>query len=189
VVGNDERLLVESGFIEFQSGRVDNAFADWHRAAQRAPQEQLAQIIVYAAQVPTLSNELEKLLPDDPTRIVDLVKNYFAASEAQPTRERMLKQAQRLLSRSKPTPQRHYLDGMVFALRDDNSAAIGPLTAAVELCPDELDWRYELAVLLQKTGNVDAAHEQARWCWSREPSNERYERLFRQLVRLQLTTR
>lgn len=189
LVSADERLLMEAGFVELQSGRVELAMSDWKRAAARAPQQFLPQILEFAAQVPALTPEIEKLLPEDAACLVELARSRFAGPESAATRDRLLARASQLLEHTKPSPERHYMQGMILALQDKNPSAIEPLQRAVELRPDEINWRYELAVALQKAGNLKAAHEQAGLCWSQEPSNERFERLFRQLVRMQLTTR
>jgi hypothetical protein len=108
LVSNDDRLLMESGFIEFQSGRVDNALADWKRVAERSPQKFLPQILEYAVQSPELTGEIEKLLPDDPASLVELAKSRFRGLEGTATRERLLTRAEELLLDAGQTPERHY---------------------------------------------------------------------------------
>jgi tetratricopeptide (TPR) repeat protein len=189
LISTDDRLLMESGFVEFQSGRVDNALADWKRVAEHSPQQFLPQILEYAVQSPELTSEIEKLLPDDPASLVELAKSRFAGREGTATRERLLARARQLLTTAEATPERHYLEGMILSLEGNSPPAIEQLKKAVELRPEQIGWRYELALVLQRSEKLEAAHEQARLCWSLDPSNELYEKLYRQLVRMQLTTR
>jgi protein involved in temperature-dependent protein secretion len=53
--------------------------------------------------------------------------------------------------------------------------AVAKLRQAVELRPDELDWRFELAQALQVSGDIQEAHRQARWCARMAPRNVDYK--------------
>lgn len=189
LVSNDDRLLAECGFVEFQSGRQEQALADWKRAAAGSSRELVPHMLQYAVQSPALCAELEALLPDDPAYLVELAKGPFAGGEYQELRQKLLAKASALLAKRDASAERHFLAGVIHALEDKAALAIEQLTRAVELAPDQIDWRYELALALQKAGKMEAAQEQARWCWNHDPANERYEQLVRQLVHLQITTR
>jgi tetratricopeptide (TPR) repeat protein/O-antigen ligase len=186
-VTRDGRLLIESGLVELQAGRIEQAVRDWKRAIAQSP-EQLPQILEYAVQREDLATRMEPLLPEDPVYLVELAKSRFVTAEQQPLRKLLLKQASNFLAKCDEPAARHYVEGTILSLQDETEGAVAKFERAVQLRPEQTGWRYELALGLQKLGNVAAAHEQAGVCVLQDPNDPRYEQLLRQLVRLQLTT-
>jgi O-antigen ligase/tetratricopeptide (TPR) repeat protein len=186
LVTTDDRLLLASGLAEFQARRVSLGLADWQRVAARVP-DRLPGMLDYALQLELPVEQVLQLMPDDPAQSIAVAANHLGGSQRAALREQVLARAREQLHAQAPSPERHYLAGLVLAQTDDDlSAAIRELSAAVEQRPDQAEWRYELAAVLQKSGQVEAAREQASLCYSQYPTNSRYERLLRELVRAQL---
>jgi tetratricopeptide (TPR) repeat protein len=45
---------------------------------------------------------------------------------------------------------------------------------AVHLRPENVEWRYELALLLKQQGRLDEAREQAQWCLRIDKHNPKH---------------
>jgi Flp pilus assembly protein TadD len=143
---------------------------------------------LYAAHDDGLVDEMESLLPADPAYLVELAKTRFAAADQDRVRVVLLRRASRDIEQMSDSAQRHYLLGAIELLTDRAGAAVEHLTKAVQLCPEQTSWRYDLALALQKHGDLPAARAQAGLCLSQDPRNESYEQLLRKLVRSELTS-
>ena len=66
-------------------------------------------------------------------------------------------------------------------MQEDYQEAIKNYARAIELCSENVAWRYEFAIVLQQQGLLDEAHRQAKWCARLAPRDAKYRQLLQQL--------
>lgn len=172
-----------------QSGRTDAALKDWRRCIELVP-AQLPKYLKIAINSPELRPKVEALLPDAPGPMVETAANHMSDSEDDRLlRETLLARASSVLDKADlQSDERHYLRGRILSLREQTPQAIKQYSIAVELRPEDTQWRYELAMLLHSSGQVEQAKDQVATCLRMDPENKRFEDLLRQLIRAELTS-
>jgi tetratricopeptide (TPR) repeat protein len=182
----DADLLKESSLVELQAGRTDQAFQDWRRIVELSP-DRLPHLVAFTAKELGMVEKIDQLLPSDPIVIINLAQDYFSDAANETIRNRLLNRATELLmSPDISDDERNYIQGIILGLRNDDKA-IEYMTKAVQLRPENTQWRYRLAVFLQKAGKLDAAHEHAVLCVRMDPDNEQYSRLLKELIHSRLS--
>lgn len=170
-------MLYICGLLDFQAARFESAYAGW-KASLALSHRYLLPVLQIAGTGLAAPGTVEKLLPDSPELLVHLAGRQFAAEGSEPTQEQLLARAETLLPDADlPEAEQLFLQGSIQAMREAYPEAIDSYTRAVALRAFEVDWRYELARLLQLQGLLDEAHEQARRCARLEPRETKHKKL------------
>ena len=136
---------------------------------------------------PELKAKAEQLMPESAETLINAARELQPGDATAQLRGTVLAKAARLLDNSQPTKQeQHYLRGSIFALQGNTPDAIEQLSLAVELDPLQSKWRYELAMLLKSSGDLEKAQSHIAECWRLDPNNKQYETTLKELIHLQL---
>ncbi len=189
LAGGDFGLIRECGFAEFQAGRTAYGLADLRRSAELDP-EQAAPVLELASKWIDAKSFVNDGLPASPFLLLRLAREHFVKHDEKNLRNALLDRALRLASAAAMAPgERLQFEATVFGLQGRNREAVERWTLAVKKSPEMTEWRFELASLLRKQGNLDLAWEHARTCARMDPENDRYDALLRELVRERLVSR
>ena len=184
--GNPDMLYI-CGLLDFQAARFQGAYASW-KASLSLTQRYLMPVLQIAGAGLAVPGAVEKLLPDSPQLLVQLARKQFAGADDEEIQNQLLARAERLLPQSDlDEAERLFTRGSIGALREDYPEAIDCYSQALVLRSYEVDWRYELARLLQRQGQLDEAHEQARRCARLEPRELRHKKLLEEILNTKLT--
>ena len=197
----DPTLLFQTGVLEYQAGRWDQAYDDWQRSLALSSAH-LGDLLAMAGDRVSYWDMAERVLPDQPELLVRLARQpnptvvprrrrtiqgraslTVSETAGQAAFRRMLiDRAARLVEQLElPGDERHYLRGAVRALQSEEELAIAEYQRAVALRPEALDWRYELARLFLAQGDWERAHEAARYCARLAPRNPDYRKLLEEI--------
>ncbi|MBI2478558.1 MAG: hypothetical protein HYV60_07945 [Planctomycetia bacterium] len=129
---------------------------------------------------------VDEITPNSPQLLVKTAGgDYFRTDERM--RQALLGRAEELLQDGElPPPDREQIEGAIHTLREEDEQAVASLTKAVAGRPEMTAWRYELASLLLKRGDLEGAWMHARTCVRMEPENEQFDALLKQLNRTRL---
>jgi O-antigen ligase/tetratricopeptide (TPR) repeat protein len=181
-------LLFQCGRLEHQAGRTDAALGSW-RACLDLDTSHFDEILRLVDRQPDLPQAMEKLLPASPALMIELARGRFRAERYAALRGWLLDRAEALIQSGQyPEADRHYLRGAVCALQGRFPEAIGNYSRALELCPWETRWRYELTLILQHQGRLEEAHRQAVLCARAERGNGAYRQLLQEINHARITT-
>ncbi len=178
---SDLYTLIESGLLDLQAGRIDDACQSWRRCLELSDED--AEFIVdYAQPALALPVVVEKILPASPSLLLRLARDKFADDDE--SQRVLLDRAGQLAEGADlPEDQRHYFRAAVYAESGDHAAALGEYQQAVSLQPREINWRYEYGKLLFQEGQYDQAREQLRWCARNAPNSAEYRRLLEEIIK------
>ncbi len=174
-------VAFQCGLLAYQAGRMDTALASWRDSLTRRPSH-LREILQLVNSEPDLPGNLEKLLPDSPMLLIQLAREQYLGDRYARLRSRLLERAaESTENKEYSEAERHHVKGMVFALRNRFTEAIESYSRAVELRRENARWRYELALLLQREGRLEQAHEEAKYCFRSDPANGDYRKLLEEI--------
>ncbi|MGO8747157.1 MAG: O-antigen ligase family protein [Thermoguttaceae bacterium] len=177
----DADLAFQCGLMAFQAGRTDAALASWRSSLTQSSNHR-AEILRLVGGEPDLPGNLEKLLPDSPTLLIELAREEYSGDQYAPLRSRLLERAaESIAQHGYPQAEEHHFRGVVFALQGKNSEAIESYTRALQLRRQNTAWRYELALLLRREGKLEQAHEEAKFCALIQPANADYRKLLEEI--------
>jgi tetratricopeptide (TPR) repeat protein/O-antigen ligase len=165
------------GVLELSARRNEAAYASWQRCLALST-KYLDAITAMSGRQVAIWDLAEKILPPDPALLLSLARKATGQKDSTILREYLLARTERLLASQPPSTEvaeASYLRGALCLLRGQAELAVAKLRQAVELRPDELDWRFELAQALQVSGDIQEAHRQARWCARMAPRNVDYK--------------
>ncbi len=184
--GNPDMQFI-CGLLHFQAARFESAYAGWKASLTLSPRYLTPVLQIAGAGLGT-PGAIERLLPNDPELLVRLAGQQYATEGSEPIQEQLLARAEAILGQSDlPEAERLFVRGSILALRKSYTEAIASYTQALALRSYDVEWRYELARLLQKQGLLDAAHEHARRCARLEPRQVKYQKLLEEIHNTQLT--
>jgi O-antigen ligase len=179
LAGGNAQLLRECAVAQFQAGLLEDGLgALGHLVALQPAQliESLRLATVYAG--PELI--VDRIAPKSPHKLVEAAgSDYFRESGM---RETLLVRASDLLEEAVlDRADRSQLEGSIHQLSGRVEQAIESLQDAVVRRPEMTPWRYQLATLLNKHGDLEGARKQILICVNLEPGNEQFAALYRQL--------
>ena len=187
------QVFFQGGLLEWQARQADEALDSW-RQCLLLSEAYLPRILELAAAVLPQAGTIERLFPAQPQLLIKLACEVYAAEKDAEVKKALIQRAAALVREGRfPEDETHYLQGAVCALQGDYPQAISHTTRAVELRPDAIRWRYELAVLLQHDGRLEEAHASVQGCLLSDPQNNDYrallDRLNQQRTRSNVTDR
>ena len=149
--------------------------------------QQIAPILRIASQTIEPEILVRDGLPPVSQLLLALAREHFSDQDGTLMKQALLNRAAEVLDRRSMQPDELLqLEATIFEMQGRGEEAIERLTLAVNNRPQSTEWRYQLASLLQKHGRLDLAWEHARKCVRKEPNNERFDALLRELVRARL---
>ena len=189
IAGGNFELLRECGFAELQAGRTATGLADIRRSAMLEP-DQIATVLQLASRWVDAKTLVTEAVPASPFLLVKLARENFSEHDGIQMRKALLERATTVADNEAMEPaERLQFEATVFELQGRNQLAVERRSAAVTKRPEMTEWRYELALLLQRQGDLELAWEHARTCVRMDPKNERFDALLRELVRGRLASR
>jgi len=185
---SDADLLFRCGLLDLQAGRIESASASWQQSLALS-RRYLDDVLLLAGQELSPSQMVERVLPDSPELLIELAQGRYRGKEHAAIRRMLADRAERLIGRVElPEEEQYYLRASARALKELYPEAIADYVRAVELRPQKVGWRYQLALLLEREGRISEAHEQAKLCARMDPHNGKYRSLLRELNHTRLTT-
>ncbi len=186
LVPADPGLLFRCGLLELQAGRCDSAYEDW-RQSLTLSLRCLDDVLAIAGQDLERPGVIEKLLPDSPGLLVQLARQRYRAEQHAPLRRLLVRRAEALAEQGAlPQDELYYLRGSIFGLKEVYPKAIENYARAVALRPEDVVWRYELALLLEREGRFGEAHRQATRCARLDPRRREYRDLLQRIHQTRL---
>ena len=188
LAGGEHQLFRETGLAYLQAGltqpeHVEAGLANLRRAVELAP-EQLGECLHLASSLTDPQLVVTAISPDSPRVLLDLCRTRFSNDESSVLRYAVLQRTSELIRSGISDPaEQLQLEGAVLALQQQDERAIKQMTDAVTQRPDMVVWRYELATVLKRHGDIDLAWKHARTCVRMEPTNERFNALLTELTR------
>jgi O-antigen ligase len=180
--GGNTKLLKECAIAQMQAGQIQDALATLRRLVELSP-AQLLEALQLAALVAEPAVIVQEIAPSSPHLLVQVAGSDYVKNDDR-LRLALLSRATELMRYAGLDPADYcQLEASIHILMQRDEQAIDSLQKAVAARPEEASWRYELAILLQKQGDVQHALEHARVCAGIDPSNEQFGALFRQLNR------
>jgi tetratricopeptide (TPR) repeat protein len=176
-------FLIELGIFDVESGRLEAGYEKLRKAWTIDPRhaERIWELLAVRLD---LNEFLDKVVPGTATALVELGKQHYHDANEKWQRREIARRARELLAAEHPEQaDRYYLLAGLDELDENLHGAIDNLQHAVRLRPNELSWRYELAVLLKEDGRTQEARDELKWCvWSR-PNDKKYHALMEELTR------
>ena len=190
LAGGNVALLRECAFAELQAGRTTNGLAALRRSAELGA-SQIATVLQLASSGSIDAKSLvNDALPGSPFLLVQLAREHFSNQDGKLMREALVERAVVLAESEVMQPaERLQFEATILELQGKRPEAVERLSLAVKNRPEMTEWRYELASLLRKQGDLELAWKHARTCARMAPDNERFDALLRELVRARLASR
>ena len=146
--------------------------------------QQRREILETVAGLADAEGGLQAVLPDSPEKLLSLVRDRSALNSIGSFKGAVLEKAVAGLRHSQlASADRAHLEGQVRLMQDDVAGAVNSFSTAVQLAPERTHWRFQLAQLMERSGMIARALEQAKMCLRLEPSNDAYRSLLRDLRR------
>jgi len=180
---SDPDMLFRCGLLDLQARRFDAACASWRRSLALS-RDRLDDVVRLAQIAFGPSQWIERVLPESPWLLVDLARRRYASEEDGEVRRVLAERVRTLAGQADvPEGERHFFDGAALALLGRDSEAIEQMARAVRTRPGNPEWRYELALLLERQGRYGEAREQARVCVRLDRASGRYRTLLERVDR------
>jgi tetratricopeptide (TPR) repeat protein len=172
----DATLLFWSGVLELNSGRVDQACADWNRSLSLS-RLHLDEILSSARGVLTVTQLLDQVIPPRSDLLLEVAQKYSSV------RARFLGRAAQALPQTELPPDQHAIvAATIYTLLGKPREARVHYAKAVSLRPQDLDLQFKLASLLFDMGELEAAREHAQNIYMLRPLPE-YRALLEKIER------
>jgi len=176
-------LLYRGGDIEWRAGRADRACAYWRRSLEFTTRHQTQILAAVTTQMP-FADVVEKVLPESPDYLVRLIRTRYMSDDQAAERRLLAEKAATLIDGAGlPEDESYYLRGAIEAARERLPEAAASYERALELRPNEAQWRYELALLYQRLDMLDEAQSQASMCARIAPDRAEYRDLLEQIYK------
>ena len=161
-------VLYEAGVLARQAGLNELCFSLWKRSLALSPVRQ-RQIMNDVRGWAKIDEILEKVLPDDPEVVLDVLARDYAAAHFAVEKSLLMKRVREIAEERRvgmTAPQLQHLQGRIAVMEGRVDEALEFFQRAVALAPFEAAWRFELAQMLKKQGRAVEAREQAEICLS-----------------------
>ncbi len=172
----DPTMLFRAGLLNLHSGRMDDGLQQW-QTCLRLSSQYMDEIVQSGLSLMASDDFVERVLPREPKRLVEIARRHFLHDEATEMRLRVVDLAASLVDSHADDPDTAYLLASFSELRGDTDQAIERYKFAVERSPRRVEWRYQLANLLLTAGNVLEAHHHALVSVRLDPTKEKYRQL------------
>ena len=188
LAARDPSLWVACGHVHQLVGQTDEARRCWKNALAW-PSSNSERILDLALQGSDSADVVRTLIPADDARLmIRLASSRFRDDES--TRRRLLRDAVEVLENQRPPAgESEFLLGLALRELGRSPSAVRHLRRAVELAPDAIEWRFQLAQQLELQGDLEQAIEQTRVCLRLEPGNPEYREFLRHVRLTRLNVR
>ncbi len=171
-------LMYQAGLFYFEQSDYERAVACWKQSLQESDSYAVA-IYQHSSGAPNGKRFPIELLPFSPATLIQLAEEISERSDQEQIRREILQRAKRILQkRDRHDPETHYQLAVVAELNRSPGEAIGHYKKALQLAPENLEWRYRYAQLLQKEGEFQEALKQAKACTQADTGNSLYRELY-----------
>ena len=168
---SDPDVLYAAGCLADHVRLEELAYQCWRQCLSLSERYR-AEILEKAKPRLGLAEMVDRLLPQSPEFLLDFAREEYPDQTSREERRLLASKARQLIrvQQSRLTGrQRHHLDAVAHTLSDRPEAAVESYRRALSLAPFKVDWRLELAKLLQQQGRIGEALEEARICASLAP--------------------
>lgn len=180
--------LYMAGLLAHQAQLDELAFQYWRRSLELTQRYQAA-ILESVDDKMEFEQIVEHVLPESPEMLLDLARTQYKEEKDRQHYLLLVEKANQLIERPKsqlPDQRRHYLKAVIHRLQKRPEEAIQAYRQALKIEPLQVDWRLDLARLLHDQGRINDAHQEARFCASLAPQDQRTRRLLVELNRTAL---
>jgi O-antigen ligase/tetratricopeptide (TPR) repeat protein len=170
----DQELWYVAGLQELAGGRTDEAWASWRRSLELSRQF-LPEVLARARRHLDTPQLIERVLPNNPDLLVRAAGLLYPGDQG---RQRpLLEKALSLLDAAAPTAEDLFLRCQLRADLGDGRAALADCQAAVARQPRNADWRYALALLLRRQGDLRESRRELLLVLGQQPGHTQARRL------------
>jgi tetratricopeptide (TPR) repeat protein len=176
----DPELWYVAGLQELAEGRQAEAWASWRRSLSLS-KLYLPDILAHAGKRLGAEGLIELVLPNEPDRLVRAGDLLYPGDRVRqrPLREKALA----LLKTAARSPDDLFLRSQLRAELGDSRAALADCRAAVASRPRDAGWRYELALLLRRQGDLQASRRELLHVLKQQPNYAQARRALDEVTR------
>ena len=179
---SDSETTFKLGVLQLNRGNKEKAIQLWARSLEvsKAQLEPVLMAAIGSVPVEAIANDI---LPADPDMLVFTASHIGATPEEIRLRIAVAHRTIRLVEKSDNSedPNNQYALARANLLLARNQVAASHMRQAVTGRPNDLDWRYECAVLLFETGHQEEARKHLSWCLRLKPNVYRFRQLMQEI--------
>ncbi len=177
---SDARAWYLAGVLALREQKEAQAWTDWRWSLQ-CSLDFLPDILRQIVKRADADSVFMELLPDD-GRILQAVAAHPLSEKVPKARQNILQRALNLAS-PEPDPESRYRRGWLLREMEQFDEAIAEYRIAVDLAPNQLEWRFELANLYYDAGRFEEAAQELRRILERNPQHTRTKELQKMIIR------
>ena len=184
---SDPDVLYGCGLLQYQGADLTAACEYWKRSLTHSTRH-LDKILIAVKHDLSITQMMDMVFPTNPQVLLEVAQKYYSDDSDVRHCKALAERAILLLSDANlPEDKRFWLRGTAYRLQDMRTKAIENYAGAVELSPENTQWRYELALLQWQNGQAAAAHDNAKQCVRMEPDRPDYLALLKAITHERLT--
>jgi O-antigen ligase len=171
LIPHDPEVWYFCGVQELIEEQNDHAYQSWRRSLELGDRY-LSEILIRSAQILENQEILDRVLPDKPDLIFKAALILFPQPESQTERKSFLEKALKLIDfgRDKIGGNLH-LKAIIQESLEQYEEALQAYQAALAADPNQVNWRYEYARLLEQQGQVQEARRELLTLLGRQPGH------------------
>jgi tetratricopeptide (TPR) repeat protein len=178
----DPNSLYTLGLLDVQAGRLDAGLRRWQKSLELSS-ENSKEIVRWSLAVLSHAQFVEKIMPRNVLRSVNVIKRHFADERFREMRPVLGQYLRQLDSSALESADGDYVEALTLDLLNEPQAAAAALERAVAQQPMNISWRFELARLYARTGNLGKAHQHGSVCLRLAPDNRAIDQFLTALER------
>ena len=154
---NSPLLLFNCGLLHSNAGRIEEACQSWSRCLELSKEFEAEIVEAGRFQLP-MKPFFEIVLPQDARELLRICKRYFKPETSGLAQKLLLVHTRRRIEETEmPEAEKQFVLAETLRMSGDSAGAASSYLKALELRPEELDWRFALA----KTYHQMAAFQEA----------------------------
>ncbi len=189
---NDDTLFT-AGVLAKQASRPELCELYWARCLSMIEQHPTSQGVWHQTEILNaavdrvpFSELVERVLPASAPLLLELARTRFSGATRESERRLLAQKSQQILEQGAARlsdAEQCYWFAVADRLLGRPARAIELYRQALELQPERLEWRIELAQAFQEAGRLEDAIQEARWCVEMSPNtNSVAESLLKDLL-------
>ena len=162
-------MAFDCGLLSLNSGNKPKAIELWRDCLARSRRFE-RQIIQFCVADLSYKSFFEEVLPQNPYELLKISRKYFSSPDLNLPNELLLVHTGRLVEQQIQEPEERFaMLGKVHFQAGEFALAASNFRKAIELTPDQFEWRLEFANSLRAIGEYDEAIKELKICELESP--------------------